>query len=99
MVLMCLRKFLAILRRLDRFGMTLMDLIGEQVVSCGKRLDPKMSFDSRLREDLGFDSLELAVLTVKIEAEFGVDVFADGVVNTVGEIEEKIQRHLDSISE
>ncbi len=48
---------------------------------------------SRLREDLGLDSLQLAVLTVKIEAEFGVDVFADGVVTTVGEIEEKIRRH------
>ncbi len=46
-----------------------------------------------LRADLEFDSLELAVLTVKIEAEFGVDVFADVVVTTVGEIEEKIRRH------
>ena len=44
----------------------------------------------RLREDLGFDSLELAVLTVRVEAVFGVDVFADGVVQTVGEIEDKI---------
>lgn len=48
---------------------------------------------TRLREDLGLDSLELAVLTVKIEAEFGVDVFADGIVTTIGEIEEKIRRH------
>lgn len=40
--------------------------------------------------DLGLDSLDLAVLTVKIESEYGVDVFADGVVATVGEIAKKI---------
>jgi acyl carrier protein len=40
------------------------------------------------------DSLQLAVMTVKIEAEFGVDVFADGVVSTVGDVEEKIRRYL-----
>lgn len=46
----------------------------------------------RLREDLGFESLDLAELTVRIEEKFGVDVFADGLVNTVGEIEAKIRK-------
>jgi len=50
---------------------------------------------ARLREDLGFDSLELAVLTVHIEAKFGVDVFADGVVETVGELEKKLEKKLE----
>lgn len=44
----------------------------------------------RLREDLGFESLDLAELTVRIEEKFGVDVFADGLVHTVGEIQGKI---------
>lgn len=44
-----------------------------------------------LRNDLGFSSLDLAELTVRIESEFGVDIFADGLINTIGEVEEKIQ--------
>ena len=35
---------------------------------------------------LDLDSLDLAVLTVKLEAKTGVDVFANGIVSTVGEI-------------
>ncbi|QDT12268.1 acyl carrier protein [Planctomycetes bacterium K23_9] len=46
--------------------------------------------DAKLRDDLGFDSLELAVLAVKIEAEFGVDVFEQGIVLTVGELRGRI---------
>lgn len=45
---------------------------------------------TRLREDLGFSSLDLAELTVRIEDRFGVDVFADGLVHTVGAIDDKI---------
>ena len=41
---------------------------------------------SRLREDLGLDSFNLAELTVHIEEEFDVDIFEDGIVNTVEEI-------------
>ncbi len=36
-----------------------------------------------LRDDLGFDSLALAELAVRIEDEFDVDVFEDGLVNTL----------------
>jgi acyl carrier protein len=43
-----------------------------------------------LRNDLGLDSLDLAELTVRIEVEFDVDIFADGFVTTVGEIMDKI---------
>ena len=45
-----------------------------------------------LRTDIGFDSLDLAELTVKIEKETGIDIFADSLVNTVGEILEKISK-------
>ena len=47
---------------------------------------------SNLREDLEFDSLELAVLTVRLEARFRVDVFEDGMVQTVGEVLQKISK-------
>lgn len=49
--------------------------------------------DSRLRDDLGLDSLQLAVLAVKIEAEFGVDVFKDSIPVMVGDIVERIREH------
>lgn len=45
-----------------------------------------LSPETRLREDLGFDSFDLAELTVRIEDEFKVDVFAQGIVQTVGEV-------------
>lgn len=43
-----------------------------------------------LRDDLGFTSFDLAELTVKIEDEFDIDIFNDGLVNTVGEIIQKL---------
>ncbi len=44
-----------------------------------------------LRNDLKFDSLALAKLTVLIEDEFGVDIFADGIVFTMDQIFEKLK--------
>lgn len=45
----------------------------------------------RLREDYGFTSFDLAELTVKIEDEFDIDIFEDGLVNTIGEILSKFE--------
>ncbi|MBQ6275453.1 MAG: acyl carrier protein [Bacteroidales bacterium] len=42
--------------------------------------------EMNLRSDLEFTSFDLAELTVKIEDEFDVDIFEDGLVNTIGEI-------------
>ncbi|MCC5841592.1 MAG: acyl carrier protein [Opitutales bacterium] len=49
-----------------------------------------ISADTRLRQDLALDSLDLAELTVRLEARFGVDVFADGLVHTVGEVQSRL---------
>ena len=46
----------------------------------------------RLREDYGFTSFDLAELTVKIEDEYDIDIFEDGLVNTVGEILAKLEK-------
>lgn len=51
----------------------------------------KINKEDDLRNDLGFGSLDLAELTVRIESEFGVDIFADGLINTIGEVQEKIR--------
>lgn len=45
-----------------------------------------------LRDDLELDSLMLAELTVRIEDEYEIDIFEDGIVQTVGEILEKLER-------
>ena len=41
---------------------------------------------SNLRDDLGFDSFGLAFLTVKIEDEFGVDIFENAFPKSVEDI-------------
>jgi acyl carrier protein len=65
-------------------------LINTVLRNRGKSEIPAIDENSRLRNDIGFDSLDLAELTVRIEAEYDVDIFRDGIVNTVGEILEKI---------
>ena len=47
--------------------------------------------DSKLREDLDLTSFDLAELTVKIEDEYDIDIFEDGLVNSVGEIIAKLE--------
>lgn len=58
------------------------------------RTKEKLAFitpEMRLRNDIGLDSLDLAELTVRIEAEYDIDIFENGIVNTVGEILEKLE--------
>lgn len=43
-----------------------------------------------LRDDFGLTSFDLAELTVRIEDEFDIDIFADGLVATIGEIYAKL---------
>lgn len=50
-----------------------------------------LSTDLVLMQDLNFDSFDLAELTVRIEDEFGVDIFEDGFVRTVSEILDKLK--------
>lgn len=49
-----------------------------------------LDFSLKLRDDLDLDSLALAELTVKIESDFGIDIFEDGLVFTLGEVAKKI---------
>lgn len=46
---------------------------------------------SNLRNDIGFDSFDLAELTVRLEDIYDIDIFEDGLVNTVGEILKKLE--------
>jgi len=71
---------------LDKLHKSINEVLGD----AGRPPIPSLTREMHLRRELGLDSLELAVLTVKLEAEFGVDVFADGLVTTVGEVEDRL---------
>lgn len=62
-------------------------------IRAAKEMAPVESIktETKLREDLNLTSFDLAELTVKIEDEFDIDIFEDGLVNTVGEIIAKLQ--------
>ncbi|MBQ6534973.1 MAG: acyl carrier protein [Opitutales bacterium] len=47
---------------------------------------------TRLRADFGFDSFDLAELTVRVEEKFGADVFERGNIETFGELCERVAR-------
>ena len=48
--------------------------------------------ETKLIEDLALTSFDLAELTVKIEDEFDIDIFEDGLVSTIGEIYAKLSK-------
>lgn len=58
----------------------------------GKKTLQKINYKLSLRNDLHLDSLDLAELTVRIEDEFDVDIFEDGIIDTIGEIVDIIGR-------
>lgn len=64
----------------------LVGIINTVLANRGKKTVESVTENTSLRDDLGLDSLDLAELTVRIEAEYGVDIFENGVVTTIGEI-------------
>ena len=63
-------------------------------IRAAKEMAPvaELHADDKLRDDLGLTSFDLAELTVNIEDEFDIDIFEDGLVNTVGEIYVKLSK-------
>ncbi|MEM9325481.1 MAG: acyl carrier protein [Bacteroidota bacterium] len=68
----------------------LLAIVNTVLENRGKHRRGSIEAEDTLRETIGFDSLDLAELTVRIEAEFDVDIFEEGVVTTISEILEKI---------
>lgn len=48
--------------------------------------------ETSLRDDIGLDSIDLAVLTARLDEEYGIDIFSDGIVGTIGEVLEKLEK-------
>ena len=74
----------------NHFVLMLLDKINQVLVESGREPVSALRDDMHLRKDLGLDSLELAVLTVKIEAATGIDIFENGLVDTVGEVAKRL---------
>ncbi len=57
----------------------------------GESLDISKIENNTKFQEIGLTSFDLAVLTVKIEDEFGIDVFENGIINSFGEIVDMIK--------
>lgn len=70
----------------------ILEIINTVLLNRGKKTIETINQQMNLRDDIGFDSLDLAELTVRIEAEYGIDIFEDGIIFTVGEMLKKITK-------
>ncbi len=68
---------------------SLLEIINEVLSESDTKVEI-ISDDMDLRNDLGMDSMNLAYLTVLIEDEYGVDIFADGLISKVSDILNKL---------
>ncbi len=68
----------------------LLSIINELRQSKGDEILTSIKSSDSLSDDLNFDSLDLAELTVIIEKEFGVDIFEKEIITSIGEIKELI---------
>ena len=69
-----------------------LEIINEIRAVKGLELLREIREGDNLRDDLGLTSFDLAELTVKIEDAFDIDIFEDGLVNTVSEIYAKLKK-------
>lgn len=67
----------------DQLIQIILNLISENGIESSVE---NINEDTSLTNDLGLDSFNLAQLTVEIESEFGVDIFENGIITTVGDI-------------
>lgn len=70
----------------------LLEIINEIRLSKSLNKVECLNESDNLRDDYGFTSFDLAELTVRIEDEFDIDIFEDGLVSTVGEIYAKLEK-------
>ena len=68
----------------------LLEIINEILEENGMDLLEKLEDNDDLINDIGLDSLDLALLTAMIEEEYGIDVFENKIIRKVFEIKELI---------
>lgn len=69
---------------------TLLDAINTVRSNKGLTPLPNLAATARLREEVDLDSLDLAELTARLYEQHRVDVFAAGLVFTVGEVDQRL---------
>mgnify|MGYP003624374679 CR=1 FL=1 len=69
----------------------LLKIINNILESNGEEKVKEIEKKDSLRDDLGLNSFDLAELTVRIEDIYDIDVFEDGIVETIGEIMDKLK--------
>jgi len=70
----------------------LLEIINTIRLSKGLNTLSSVQPENNLRNELEFTSFDLAELTVRIEDIFDIDIFEDGIVNTMGEIYQKLNK-------
>jgi acyl carrier protein len=68
----------------------LLNIVNEMLEESGRERLEGLDQSFHLRDDLHMDSFMLAEFTVRVEAEYGIDIFEDGIVETIGEVMAKI---------
>lgn len=70
----------------------LLGIVNEILDDKGLKKIENLNNKLSLRKDLGFDSMDLALLTAKLDEECGVDIFEDGIIDTVEEVLKKLAK-------
>lgn len=68
----------------------LLVIINEILADKGESKIDALADSVSLRNDLGFDSMDLAVLTAKLDEECGIDIFENGIVDKIEDIKRKL---------
>ena len=68
----------------------LLEIINEILEDKDKKTLSQIDEHTSLRKDAGMDSIDLAVLTARIDEEYDVDIFEGGIIDTVGEVLKKL---------
>ena len=69
-----------------------LEIINEIRKSKGLEEVSKLNDSDNLRDNLDLTSFDLAELTVKLEDEYDIDIFEDGIVETIKEVIEKLEQ-------
>ncbi len=62
------------------------EIINEMRVGKGLPIIEMFHENQDLRSDLGFDSFDLAELTVRIEDSISIDIFSNGIISSIGQV-------------
>ena len=68
----------------------LLEIINEILEDKDRATIDTIDENTSLRRDIGMDSIDLAVLTARIDEAYDVDIFEDGIIDTVGEVLKKL---------